>query len=102
MRHRPDQYIEWIEQFTSRTVSRLSWGTAHPANTLRVTTFGLLQTISPSGALPNVINWLAHLPVALSPWKKMEYARKKVEERLFIGNGSYVKRMLQHASASPC
>ncbi len=27
----PSDYIEWIEQFTSRTVSRLSWGTAHPA-----------------------------------------------------------------------
>lgn len=76
-------YVEWIEQFTSRTVSRLGWGSARPARTLRRTTFGLLETISPAGALPNVVGWLAHLPAAFSPWKRRERKRHALEARLF-------------------
>ncbi|KAK7908855.1 hypothetical protein PG985_016158 [Apiospora marii] len=48
------QYREYIEQFTARTVSRLSWGSPHPANLLRETTFGLLETISPRAPCPTV------------------------------------------------
>ncbi|RWA06488.1 hypothetical protein EKO27_g8620 [Xylaria grammica] len=38
----PSQYREFIEQFTSRTVARLTWGSPHSAERLRVTTAGLL------------------------------------------------------------
>ncbi|KAJ9137046.1 Cytochrome P450 [Pleurostoma richardsiae] len=96
-----DNYIEWIEQFTSRTVSRLSWGSPHPAGLLRETTFGLLETISPAGSLPNVVSWLMHLPHALSPWKKKEKARHEVEEMLFRGNVAYVRRGLDGGAVSP-
>lgn len=89
-------YIEWIEQFTSRTVSRLSWGSPHPAKLLRKTTFGLLETISPSGALPNVISWLRHVPAVISPWKKKEYARHALEAQLFDEN----VRFVEHASTT--
>ncbi|KAK4202162.1 cytochrome P450 [Triangularia verruculosa] len=91
----PSKYLEWIEQFTSRTVSRLSWGTAKPAQILRHTTFGLLQTISPSGALPNVISLLRHIPLALSPWKKKEAARHALEDRLWKANLDFVKKSLE-------
>jgi cytochrome P450 len=92
MARRPDLYREWIEQFTSRTVSRLAWGSAHPARVLRRTTFGLLETISPSGATPNVVSWLRHLPTALSPWKRKEAARYKEEAKFFSQNVDFVKR----------
>ncbi len=101
MWQRPEHYIEWIEQFTSRTVSRLSWGTAHPAHVLRQTTLGLLETISPSGALPNVISFLRHVPRFLSPWKQKESARHQREEKLLKGNFSFVKQMMRSGSASP-
>jgi cytochrome P450 len=96
-----DNYIEWIEQFTSRTVSRLGWGSPHPAKVLRKTTFGLLETISPSGALPNVITWLAHVPVFLSPWKQKERARHELEERLFKMNVGFVERGRKAGDARP-
>ncbi|KAL2264183.1 hypothetical protein VTK26DRAFT_889 [Humicola hyalothermophila] len=86
----PSNYLEWIEQFTSRAVSRLAWGTAMPAQILRHTTFGLLETISPSGALPNIVSFLAYLPAFLSPWKKKERARHALEDRLFRANFNYV------------
>jgi hypothetical protein len=86
----PGNYVEWIEQFTSRTVSRLSWGTAQPAQVLRHTTFGLLETISPAGALPNVMSFLRHLPTRLSPWKKKESKRHELEDRLFRANVGFV------------
>lgn len=97
----PGEYIEWIEQFTSRTVSRLSWGTASPAHVLRHTTFGLLETISPSGALPNVLSFLRHVPEVVSPWKKKERRRKELESRLFRANVGFVERMVDEGRAEP-
>lgn len=94
-------YVEWVEQLTSRTVSRLSWGSPHPAQVLRKTTFGLLETISPAGALPNVVGWLAHVPAALSPWKKKERARHALEAQLFRANMAYVETMRGKQSAQP-
>ena len=97
----PSDYIEWIEQFTSRTVSRLSWGSPHPAQVLRHTTFGLLQSISPSGALPNVISFLRHVPAVLSPWKKKENDRHNLESKLFKSNVAFVKRQMDENRAEP-
>ncbi|KAK3399156.1 cytochrome P450 [Sordaria brevicollis] len=97
----PEDYIEYIEQFTSRTVSRLSWGSAHPAQILRHTTFGLLETISPSGALPNIISFLRHLPLALSPWQKKEKARHDLENKQFHSNVGFVRRMMALDRAEP-
>lgn len=95
-------YVEWIEQFTSRTVSRLGWGSPHPARVLRRTTLGLLETISPAGALPNVVSWLAHLPAALSPWKRRERARHALEARLFRHNMDFVaEQMMAMGGARP-
>lgn len=96
-----DNYVEWVEQFTSRTVSRLSWGSPHPAQVLRKTTFGLLQTISPSGALPNVISWLSRVPAALSPWKQRERERHALEKRSFESNMDFVERMRGEEKARP-
>lgn len=97
----PANYLEWIEQFTSRTISRLSWGSAHPAPLLRKTTFGLLETISPAGALPNVISWLAHVPEKLSPWKRKERRRHELEGKLFKSNVDFVTRMMTQNKAQP-
>ncbi|KAL7627220.1 hypothetical protein AAE478_003996 [Parahypoxylon ruwenzoriense] len=95
------QYREYIEQFTSRTVSRLSWGSPHPAQLLRVTTFGLLETISPSGALPNVISWLMHIPTFLSPWKQKENARHKLEAGLLKSSVKSVHERIDEGNAEP-
>ncbi|KAK8872507.1 cytochrome P450 [Apiospora arundinis] len=95
------QYREYIEQFTARTVSRLSWGSPHPANLLRETTFGLLETISPSGALPNVISWLMHVPYCLSPWKQKEHARHEIEAGLFKSSVKYVRDAVGNGTAEP-
>jgi hypothetical protein len=97
----PANYIEWIEQFTSRTVSWLSWGTPRPAQVLRHTTFGLLQTISPSGALPNIVNALRHVPFWLSPWKKKERRRHELEKRLFRANVKYVVENVEKNQGRP-
>ncbi|KAK4451022.1 cytochrome P450 [Podospora aff. communis PSN243] len=101
MLHDPANYIEWVEQFTSRTVSRLSWGTAHPAQVLRHTTFGLLETISPSGALPNVLSFLRHVPEVISPWKKKERARHELESKLFRDNVAFVQDGVDNGTAAP-
>ncbi|KAI1483840.1 cytochrome P450 [Daldinia eschscholtzii] len=97
----PSQYREYVEQFTSRTVARLSWGSPHPAQLLRVTTSGLLETISPTGALPNAISWLMHIPSFISPWKQKEHARHKLEAGLLKGSVQYVHDRISDGNAEP-
>ncbi len=80
---KPPDYRDFIEQFTSRTVSRLAWGTKQPADILRNTTFGLLESISPSGALPNTVPALRYLPPPSNPWKTKERTRHALERLLF-------------------
>jgi len=95
-------YISHIEQYTSRTISRLAWGSPTFAPELRVGTFGLLVTISPSGAVPNVVSPLAHLPTWLSPWKKLENSRHKREERFFHKAMNSVKQSRAKGEDVPC
>ncbi|KAI0455444.1 cytochrome P450 2C3 [Xylaria acuta] len=97
----PSQYHEYIEQFTSRTVARLSWGSPHSADTLRVTTAGLLETISPSGALPNLISWLMYLPTCLSPWQQKENARHAMEAKLLSDNVRRAHERINDGTAEP-
>lgn len=61
----PADYVFLMEAYTGRTISRLSWGSAAPAPQLKIDAFGLLSAISPSGAVPNVVAWLEHLPAWL-------------------------------------
>lgn len=97
----PSRYRDWVEQFTTRTVSRLSWGSPHPFSVLGETTLGLLETISPAGALPNLIPGLRHLPAFLSPWKQKENARHTREAELLKGNVRYVHDRLDEQNAEP-
>ncbi|KAI1818858.1 cytochrome P450 [Poronia punctata] len=97
----PSQYRELIEQFTSRTVARLCWGSPHSAQELRVTTAGLLETISPAGALPNVIWWLMYLPRFLSPWQKKEGMRHRREAQMLKDNIKYAHEQMESGSADP-
>ncbi|KAI1121639.1 cytochrome P450 2C3 [Nemania abortiva] len=97
----PSQYREYVEQFTSRTVARLSWGSPHNAERLRVTTAGLLETISPSGALPNLISWLMYLPTCLSPWQQKENARHAMEAKLYRDNVQYAHDRIDEGTAEP-
>lgn len=97
----PWNYIEWIEQFTARTVARLCWGTAQPAQVLRHTTFGLLETISPAGSLPNLMSFLRFLPTDFSPWQKKEMARHKMEDRLYADNVAFVRESLARNAWRP-
>ncbi|KAF4589785.1 cytochrome P450 [Ophiocordyceps camponoti-floridani] len=99
--HRPSNYQDFIEQFTSRTISRVSWGTAHPAPMLRQTTFGLLETISPASSPPNIISWLTHLPTRLSPWRRRELARQVVERSLFNDSVAHVRDLSNAEEAQP-
>ncbi|KXX81833.1 Fumitremorgin C synthase [Madurella mycetomatis] len=97
----PSKYLEWIEQFTTRTVSRLCWGTPLPSQVLRHTTFGLLEAISPPGALPNIISFLRHVPAAMSPWKRKESARHALEDRLFKASVNFVKHSMASHHTEP-
>ncbi|TLS30281.1 hypothetical protein PpBr36_02187 [Pyricularia pennisetigena] len=101
MANDPSNYIEWIEQFTARTVSRVCWGTPHRQALLRKTTLGLLETISPAGALPNVVAWLGYLPDKFSPWRKKEHIRHALEAELFSSNLAGVKACMNEGNALP-
>lgn len=101
MLREPFNYIEWIEQFTTRTVARLCWGTAQPAGVLRHVTYGLLETISPSGSLPNLMSFLRFLPASISPWQKKEGARHEMENRLSAACVAFVRESMARNAARP-
>jgi cytochrome P450 len=94
-------YIEHIEEYTSRTISRLAWGSPDHTVELRRGTFGLLKKISPSGAVPNVVSWLAHLPSWLSPWKE-ENARHEREKDFFRKQFHTAKESNSNCEGAPC
>jgi len=110
MGYQPAEYREWIEQFTSRTVARLCWGSARPADVLRNTTFGLLESISPTGALPNSFPLLRHVPPPASPWQRKEAERYHLERLMFghsvghnagcVGRAGHAKVRRDAASAA--
>jgi cytochrome P450 len=79
----PSNYAFLLEEYTGRTISRLAWGSAEEAPQLKIDAFGLLAAISPSGAVPNVVSWLAGLPAFLSPWKQVEKLRHDSEREFF-------------------
>lgn len=101
MANDPSNYIEWVEQFTARTVSRICWGTPHRQDLLRKTTLGLLETISPAGSLPNVIAWLGYLPDKFSPWRKKEHIRHAIEAEMFTSNLAGVKSSMENGHSLP-
>ena len=95
------KYVQHIEDYTSRTMSRLAWGAPDHSSELRVGTFGLLTTISPSGQVPNVVSPLAKIPAWLSPWKKCENLRHDREERFFDKAFMNVKSAVAKGVAKP-
>jgi cytochrome P450 len=97
----PSKYIAHMEEYTSRTISRLAWGSEEHATELRVGTFGLLVTISPSGAVPNVVAPLRYLPAWMSPWKQRENARHKRENKFFRGCFETVKEAHAKGESKP-
>ncbi|CZS95870.1 related to cytochrome p450 [Rhynchosporium agropyri] len=101
MSKEPSNYIAHIEQYTSRTISRISWGAPHFADELRLGTFGLLTTISPSGAVPNIVSWLSYLPAWLSPWQQVENARHAREHKFFRHCYDTVKSKIANGIAAP-
>ncbi|KAK3369792.1 cytochrome P450 [Lasiosphaeria ovina] len=76
-------------------------GPTHRAHMLRHTTFRLLETISPSGALPNIVAFLRHLPACLSPWKQKERAHHELEDRLFRANVDFIGHRIAGQRAEP-
>jgi cytochrome P450 len=97
----PSNYIAHMEEYTSRTISRLAWGSEEHATELRVGTFGLLVTISPSGAVPNVVAPLRYLPTWMSPWKQRENARHERENKFFKGCFETVKEAHAKGESKP-
>lgn len=97
----PSQYLTHIQEYTSRTISRLSWGSPTHAEELRRGTLGLLTTISPSGSVPNIVAPLAYIPAWLSPWKKVENTRHDREEAFFRRSMNGVKAAVAKGTAPP-
>ncbi|KAH8678862.1 cytochrome P450 [Tricladium varicosporioides] len=88
----PTNYVFLLEAYTGRTISRLAWGDVEQAPQLKIDAAGLLAAISPSGAVPNVVSWLAYLPRFLSPWKQTEKARHDMENTFFLEALESVKK----------
>jgi cytochrome P450 len=97
----PSNYIFLLEEYTCRTISRLAWGSTEHAQELKIDTVGLLSAISPAGAVPNVVTWLANLPTWLSPWKRAERLRHDNEYKFFRKALNTVRASCARGEAEP-
>lgn len=97
----PTNYVFLLEAYTGRTISRLAWGDVEQAPKLKIDAAGLLAAISPSGAVPNVVSWLAYLPRFLSPWKQTEKARHDMENVFFMEALEGVKKRSAEQDVNP-
>lgn len=98
----PSNYMNLLEEYTGRTISRLAWGSTEQAPELKAAALGLLTAISPSGAVPNVVSWLTKLPFWLSPWKQAEKFRHNSEREFFHRALDTVKTACAQGQGSPC
>ncbi|KAG4431048.1 hypothetical protein IFR05_013468 [Cadophora sp. M221] len=117
-----NNWVSLCEDMTSRTISRLTWGSPDPASELKNDAWDLLQAISPVGNLSNLFTPLLLVPTFLSPWKKwekkrhdrqQEWFRRNLEDvRIRMGEGradrffgqygpSFARTYLEAASISP-
>lgn len=78
-----DRWIRLTEEYTSRVMSRLCFGSPEYADKLHGLTWELLTWVSPNGVLPNLINKLDVVPFYLSPWKIMEWYRHRKQQGWF-------------------
>jgi hypothetical protein len=97
----PSNYIFLLEEYTGRSISLLAWGSTEHAPELQIDTFGLLVAISPSGAVPNVVSWLAGMPAWLSPWKRAEKNRHDNEREFFYKALNTAKAAYAQEEAKP-
>ncbi|KAK0113239.1 hypothetical protein ONS95_014935 [Cadophora gregata] len=75
-----------------------------PTNFALVHNIGLLVPISPSGAVPDIVSWLSHLPAWLSPWQQVENASMQYiyrEHKFFRHYYDTVKSAISNGIAAP-
>jgi Cytochrome P450 len=92
-------WVSLCEEMTSRTICRLTWGTPDLAIGLKADAWGLLNAISPVGNLTNLITPLLWIPTFLSPWKKWERNRHRVQQDWFLDNMKGVRKRMAEGTA---
>lgn len=97
----PGEYELIAERFTGRIIARLSVGDIAFENNLRIHSHALLDAISPSANLSNIIPQLRLLPYWLSPWKIAENARHGRERAFFVSLHETVKQQIKEGKQEP-
>lgn len=95
----PEDYQNIMETFTARNISSLAWGNANHSSALRSDTQGLLEAISPSGAISNKLPFLMKIPRWFAPWKVKERRRQRTEQSFFTASQREVGDKLERGEA---
>jgi cytochrome P450 len=80
----PENFLEHMENYTSRIIARLSYGDAKHTMEVKHASRALIKAISPAAYLSNIIPQLSLLPAWISPWKKIEKQRHDEELDFFM------------------
>ena len=80
----PEDWSSHLEQYTSRIISRIAYGTPEHAKAIKDNAQLLLEGVTPTAKFVNLIPPLKRLPTWLSPWRMAEEKRSKAECRMFL------------------
>ncbi|KAF2871562.1 cytochrome P450 [Massariosphaeria phaeospora] len=97
----PDDYELFMENYTGRVISRLSFGDPLHYDDIKRYSHGLLKAISPAAYVTNIIPQLKALPALLSPWKREERARHDEERVFFMRMHGTVSSKMAAGTAQP-
>src|SRR3569833_3156892 len=100
----PQPHTAWTrmtEDFTSRVISWLAFGSPDHAERLHKYTWDLLIAVSPCGALPNLLPFLKPLPYWLSPWKWYEHRRHLEQQSWFTDLLEQTRDSMRRGSSTP-
>lgn len=96
------QWIRMTEDLTSRTISRIVFGSPVHAMRLHEETWQLLIWVSPNGVLPNLLPILDKIPSWLSPWKQREFQRHQRQQGWYREIYEDLREQTTNGEAPPC
>lgn len=97
---RPEDFQDVLENYASRIIARIAYGDVKYYASLRQSSQGLLDAISPAKYLSILVPPLRYLPKWLSPWKRTEAARHADERVFFMKALSDVSQKMRAGTAT--
>jgi len=98
----PEHWSEHMLVHCARTIAGVAWADPEHGSKLLTIIPVILKAVSPAGPIINKLTFLANLPEAISPFKKIERVRKQQMTDAFCEALQDVKNRVEAGDAPDC